>query len=304
MDSSEQLLPTQDVVETGIPAEEVVATPTEEADSAKAAEIEREARTKGWRSKDEFKGVPERWAPAKDYLDRWHNVMPLVQRENHTLTQKLTASEQRADALEKRLAVIEKQNEEREQARGEIQQSTLQSEYARALEAGDAQTAARIHTDMVNLAVKAAVPRGTSPAPAAAQTNPDERIPALMKDFFEQNPAFANEEMSLALAEEVVVARTANPRGDPESGLRRAAERARRAYPEAFTSKPRAPAMVETGGRPAQSNGRVRAWTDLKPDVQRHMDELIRVEPSFKSMGTEKARASILRQMEPEHFRA
>jgi hypothetical protein len=40
---------------------------------------EERARTQGWRDKDEFKGNPEDWRPAEEFLERGDKILPILQ---------------------------------------------------------------------------------------------------------------------------------------------------------------------------------------------------------------------------------
>lgn len=49
------------------------------------SDAEQKARRLGWVPKEEFRGDPERWRPAEEFLDRGERILPLVQADNRKL---------------------------------------------------------------------------------------------------------------------------------------------------------------------------------------------------------------------------
>lgn len=48
--------------------------------------VEQEARSLGWKPREEFQGDPERWADAETFLERGQTIMPLLKKTNERLT--------------------------------------------------------------------------------------------------------------------------------------------------------------------------------------------------------------------------
>jgi hypothetical protein len=52
-------------------------------------EAEVEARKMGWSPKEEFRGDPEKWRPAEEWLDRGKRILPIVLKDNERLQRNL-----------------------------------------------------------------------------------------------------------------------------------------------------------------------------------------------------------------------
>lgn len=294
---------TTESAEAGQTEVEVLDPPEgQEAASADAAAEQADtARARGWVPKEEWKGKAERWASAEDWNKRYDTVMPVVQRENHKLEMALKEERAAKDRLADRVAVLEKAAQARADAGAQIEERSARADYARALEAGDHEAAAAANDKLLDLKVKAAVPRET---PAATKETVNAYVKNLMDSFVSDNPAFASDEMQLLLADEVGVVKLSRPHLGPPDWLAAARERVQRLYPEKFERKRAAAPMMEMGGTPTgRSNGRTKGWADLKPEAARILDRMIEREPNLNSMGVEKARAAILKNADASQFR-
>ena len=60
-------------------------------------EVETRARALGWTDKDSFRGDPNKWIPADEFVRRGEEVMPILRQNNKALERKLAeqASEMR-----------------------------------------------------------------------------------------------------------------------------------------------------------------------------------------------------------------
>jgi len=56
-------------------------------------DIEKEARNMGWVDEDEFKGDPDKWRPAEEFVDRGKNIMPILKENLDRLTTKIEGLE-------------------------------------------------------------------------------------------------------------------------------------------------------------------------------------------------------------------
>lgn len=60
--------------------------------------VEEQARSMGWVDRDEFKGDPDKWRPAEEFLERGKNILPILTERYDALEQKFNAV---SDKLEK-----------------------------------------------------------------------------------------------------------------------------------------------------------------------------------------------------------
>lgn len=98
-------------------------------------ESEEKARRLGWVPKDEFRGDPEHWRSADDFLARGEQLLPILKRDN--------------DKLHRRLGDLEKQLKEQAEASKELLEFTSKSEQ-RAYERARADIESRIKDGAAN----------------------------------------------------------------------------------------------------------------------------------------------------------
>ncbi len=260
---------------------------------------------RGWVDKDAWKGSPERWSSAEEWNKRHDSVMPFVQRENHRLEQKLKQQAEEIRKRDERLAALEKREAERDQARGEIAESSLLSELATANAEGDHRRVAQVQAELSKHYAKQNVPRETPKPVADEQQQAFEReVKETFQDFMQNNPAFNDMDMRKKLMREVKVVSAGEPDIGVGEALNEARDRVRRLYPDLFQTK-RAPPMAETGGTPppTRSNG-AKTWNDLKPEVKESLDAFIKGSEHHSKLPLDKARASILKQADDSYFRS
>ncbi len=74
-------------------------------------EVIREATSMGWQPQDKFKGDPEKWVPADEYLERGRHVLPILQQNNKRLQNELLTRDKKLDTLSQQLAETRQQLE-------------------------------------------------------------------------------------------------------------------------------------------------------------------------------------------------
>jgi len=258
------------------------------------SEYEDRAKELGHVPLKDWKGPQEKWVNPKDFVERWGPTLPIVRKENKKHVEDIQRLKQELKARDERLAALEKREAERDQARGQIEESSLQQELAQANADGDHRRAAQAQAELTKLYIKQSVPRETPrEAPADDGAAQSRYINQLMTDFVGANPVFAQSDMQQVLAEEISVVKSVNPQMSPEDLLARAKDRAKRIYPEKFQQK-RAPAMAEMNGAPARGGSDGHSWDDLKPDAKAALNRLIENVPQYKAMKKDEARKIVL----------
>lgn len=117
---------------------ETTTTPPAEAgfssqEQGAARDWEAEAAVYGWVPKEQFKGDPDKWRPAEEFVRRGEEILPIVRKQNEKLNAKVAELEEtnkRMSAMfEKTLA------KQREEANRQI--DTLKAAQRQAIKAGD-----------------------------------------------------------------------------------------------------------------------------------------------------------------------
>ena len=211
------------------------------------------ARTMGWRPKEQFKGDPNLWKPAKDYIKAGAEIQRGLSRDLKELRGTVdTMTRTQAAILEQTLAE---------------QRDKLVARYNRAVEDGDAQTSFQVGRQIDNLNGQA---QALQPQPQI-QPAPPEAI-----DWVERNTWFNQDPLArdLALA---VAERYANAGHDAETQLAAAEREVRKLYPHLFgaASKP-PPEVHQPGGRSGSGGRKGSTYADLPlaaKEVARDMAE-------------------------------
>ena len=111
------------------------ATEHVEENTPQESEAEVKARRLGWLPKGEFRGDPDRWRPAEEYLARGETIMPLLQRDN--------------DRLHGRISNLEKEIKETREVAGELRDFASKAEE-RAYERAKREIQAKIEAAAAN----------------------------------------------------------------------------------------------------------------------------------------------------------
>lgn len=128
-------------------------------------EIEERARAQGWKPKEEFKGDPEQFVEAAEYVRRGEEVLPFVKATNRRLNEtveqlqtRLEASERMVRANAAALEEVQTANREAQVERAEQTVEQIEAAIVDAREANDVQTELvllRKHATAVTAAAKA-----------------------------------------------------------------------------------------------------------------------------------------------------
>jgi len=165
--------------------------------------LEREARSRGWRPKDQFRGKAEEWVDASVFMERVQQVMPILKGELRRTTAELDDTKSLAQTLQRRL---EEQGKEIEALKKvgaaagvEQQRETLIAGIMQAREAGDVRSDIALSAKLAALeAAPAPVPTATSvvdPTPATAT-----RDSPIFKEWVEENSWWNDDPVKRATA--------------------------------------------------------------------------------------------------------
>lgn len=172
-------------------------------ESKAPADVQAKAQAMGWIPPGRYRGEPERFTDAQEYLDRGEQVLPIVRAHNQRLQGELASVREEQAATKKALESAQKAIEEiGERHSVETQRAVerakveLKARLAAASEAGDHEAIAEITGLMVDL--KAAVaPAKPEPTPTAATVDP---VTPELKAWNEANPWFGTDRRRTALA--------------------------------------------------------------------------------------------------------
>lgn len=181
-------------------------------ESVAAPEIQAKAEKLGWIPPTRFKGEPERFVDAQEYLDRGEQVLPIVKEHNRRLQGEVEALRSESAATKKALqAATEAIDDLRERHSAETQRAVeaaktdLKTRLAAASEAGDHAAIAEITGMMIELR------EANEETPPPPKKKPEEpapvTIPAFQREWNAENPWYGTDrrrtQLALGIAQEL-----------------------------------------------------------------------------------------------------
>lgn len=140
---------------------------------------EAEAEAYGWVPKEQFKGDPEKWRPAEEFVRRGEEILPIVRKQNEKLNAKVSELEE----TNKRMSAMFEKTIQRERENANRQIEALKAEKKAAIKEGDAD-----RVDQIDQQIDTLKEDVKSDAQPSAKT-----IAELTKDFAKANPWYVEE---------------------------------------------------------------------------------------------------------------
>lgn len=150
----------------------------------KARDWEAEAEAFGWVPQDQFKGDPEKWRPAEEFVRRGEEILPIVRKQNEKLSAKVTELEE----TNKRMSAMFEKTAARIKAEYEAKIVDLKAEKKEAIKEGDADRVEQIEAQIDTL--KEATADGPDPT---LEKGGKKDQNALIRDFATANTWFVEE---------------------------------------------------------------------------------------------------------------
>lgn len=260
---------------TAIPGEDA---PSVESNSP-PADIEERARLQGWVPKDEFKGDPEKWRPADEFVERGEQIVPILKERTRTLESKLLEATTRLERQEaearERFAKIERMSElalqrQRDQIIGAYENAKL-----KAVEIGDTERYRQLDQDQ-----RQAVSQHDRQAYEAAQQQEQQRQISpenqrQLAEFSQRNPWYEIDyEMRVAAEAYSQNLARQSPGITLQENLKETEAYMRKRYADKFTPL-RTSASVEAGGRMPAASGRSKGVSELPADARKQGEKFV-----------------------------
>lgn len=238
-------------------------------------EAETKARAMGWQPKEDFKGDPEKWVSAKEYVERGENLMPLIKAENRRLssrveqlTAKVTESETLLKNAQESIEALKEFNSEanrramkesREAIVGLIEEAREEGKVKDEIELGS-----RLHA--VDAAIKEAEKssgKEEKPKENGKEAAIDPTQTAEFKAWAEANPWFQTDRrrtgLAMGIADEI-------KKEEPELKGRAFLDRVTEEVEKVFG---RPASKVESGGKGTGGGAKKsKAYDDLPPEAK------------------------------------
>lgn len=260
----------------------------ESGEKAAAPEVLAEARQLGWVPREEFRGDPARWTDADTFVQRGHEVMPLLKANNARLLEELTAVRGQLKEATDSISSLQVVSAEITKERVQAVKKELMAGIKTAREEGDVDREVELVDQLTELkAGERAAPKQATPTPPPSATDP-----ALVQWMTQpENAWFGKDKRRTALAMGVAEELRNDPANAKLIGLpfyeRVAAEVA-----QALSPPPARVDRVEgsRGGAGGSSSGsRGKGYADLPADAKAICDRQAKSfagKPGFKDVAS------------------
>lgn len=260
-------------------------------------DVETRARSQGWVPREEFRGDPDKWRPADEFVKRGEELLPVA-------LERSRAAERKAQELEARLAAQERTYSEQLQRiertstvalQRQREQLTANYQHAmrQAVEVGDVaryDQLARDHVQAVDnfdrQVSEQIRPAQQQPAAQGAAPLPPEQATAV-QTWRAQNEWFDRDVVLNSVAQGIHMDLLRNKPGmSLAENLAETSREVRKRFPERFGVSATATApMVESGGgrMPTSMRARAKGASDLPADARAAGEKFVR-EKIFKDL--------------------
>lgn len=241
------------------------------------SEVEEKASKMGWVPQEEWKGDPDKWRPADEFVERGENIVPIMR--------------ERIDKLEKELEVITKLNKSElkkvkelayDQAKKEYEKeiAKLNEEKFQAIQEADIEKYQQVEGKITKLQ------KPEEPKEEAPQVNP------VFEDWRSKNPWYAPDIANVGDADETLTLfanavaakiQAEKPGLAPDKFFAEVEKRVKAEFPHKFENpKRKEPGMAESGHQ-ATPKGK-KSFADLPDDAKKAYN---RIAERMKRQGRE-----------------
>lgn len=259
-------------MEEPVPEQPVESTVDEHAE----AEVS-EAKAIGWVPKERFKGNPDDWVDAHEFLARGEKFIPFLKASKKKLEDRVNTQSQQIAELQNQLransmAVEEiKSTSTKSDTNAEI--AELRTQIAAAMREGEYEKAEELRDQMADKRAslrnptQAQVPGG---APSGIENTPEWR------EFLDENPWWVSDAGLRAAAVEVAKEMDRNGELTPMTGPRERLSKIAEEVRERYMTNVRRSAPSKVGSsRPAPRRANGRSYADLPAEAKRACDDYV-----------------------------
>lgn len=239
---------------------EVGAAPEGEAPAttqdAQPSKFEAAARSGGWVPKEQFKGDPEKWLEAEDFVLKAAEILPHV-------TKELREARGEIKGVQKTLADFAEHHSKTELRAYQRALKELETQIEQAASIGDVAGVKAATNELIELQ------KDATPAPKAAQGEPPE-----FTSWKEKNPWFGEDEALTAAT--VAIANKVEKEGySGAAHIREVDKRLKEKFPQLFENPARKQAAPVEGGQSAPKP-RGKTYTDLPAEAKAACDDFVK----------------------------
>lgn len=240
-------------------------------DEAPAETAEDKASRQGWRPQEEFKGDPDKWVPAEEFLRRGEELMPFLKANSARLEKAQEQSRKEIAELKRTIREFGEYHSKTEQRAYERAMKDLADKQAAAVEANDLATVQETTKEIAELTREVA----TKPAPKAAKQDEEPGFAEALEAWEDKHASWLGKDDAMTAAAVRFSDKLAAEGVSKIDALPKIERMMKEAFPHKFRNANRdAPAAVAGDTRAARTNGK--SWSDLPADAKAQGDRFIK----------------------------
>lgn len=255
------------------------------------------AMEEGWVPKERWKGSPDAWVPASEFLKRGETIRPILQKNLESARGEVKSlqaqMEQQAQQFEERMRRMEAMSRRATEMAKQQAWQEFEAQKERAVEMGDTESYRAISRRQAETVAKfdddSDLEQYAPPKPQPKQ----EGLRPEAQEFISRNKEWWERDAGMRGFAEGVHQQLLreSPGMSLADNLAEVDRRVRETFPAKFgltRNRPHTPA-VEGGnrGNGSVSNGRGKAWGDLPPEAKKAADQYIREDGLFLPKGAD-----------------
>jgi hypothetical protein len=236
---------------------------SQEASEPQYSEVELEALDQGWTPKDSWKGNPDEWRPAKEFVDRGN------------LFRKIESQKNELHELRKAVSTLAEHNQKVFDAGYKRAMEDLREAKKSAIREGDGEAVVQIEEQMDALSAQYQERKQELTQPTQQQRQPD----PLFMTWLSHNNWYQEDRKLRGYADSVTTEYLSrNPSANLGEVLKAVDKEMREAFPQKFNVRREPPSAVEGGSNRSSGSSANRGIreSDLNDDERKIMKTLIR----------------------------
>lgn len=235
---------------------------TQEVEKPEVSEVEQKAIKMGWTPKDQFKGDPDKWRSAEEFVERGENMLPIVKAQ-------VKRQEKEIAELKETMRQFGEYHTKTEQRAYERALNDLREQRAKAIAAGDGAEFDRVDTEIEKLRKQLEQENTREVQHEDATKDP------VYVEWKNQNKWIEDEELGEYATSIGQSLRDAGVKTTGRDFLDMVSAKMKLAFPEKFKNPRRESAPSVEGGTPAPRRGG-KSYADLPADAKAACDRMAR----------------------------
>lgn len=253
---------------------------SEVVESTGPTEAEVKASRLGWVPKDEFKGNPEQWRDADEFLQRGEEIHGYLKKDLERLQTTLTQKDREIDEIRRTMAEFQKFHNETEARAYTRAIEQLKQAKVTAIEQGDGNKVVELDEQIDQL-------KEAQKKPAIEVKQEVDRVNQEYLDWLPNNRWYLEDRELQELAEDFGEAiKKRNPELVGKAFLDEVTKKVKKVAPEKFENPNRTQATVGTSSdNRVASSKKKKGYNDLPPDAKAACDRFVNTKVTNKQTG-------------------